>query len=31
MFGISMAGYNLLYALALAAFVFRGALRRKAA
>jgi disulfide bond formation protein DsbB len=31
MFGISMAGYNLLYALALAAFVFRGALRSKAA
>ena len=31
MFGISMAGYNLLYALALAAFVFQGALRSKAA
>jgi disulfide bond formation protein DsbB len=31
MFGISMAGYNLLYALALAAFTFRGALRSKTA
>lgn len=31
MFGISMAGYNLLYALVLAAFTLRGALRSKAA
>jgi len=31
LFGISMAGYNLLYALALAIFVFRGALRSRAA
>jgi disulfide bond formation protein DsbB len=31
MFGISMAGYNLLYALALAAFTLWGALRSKAA
>ena len=31
MFGISMAGYNLLYALALAVFTLRGALRSKAA
>lgn len=29
MFGISMAGYNLVYALILAAFVARGALRSK--
>ena len=29
MFGISMAGYNLIYALALAAFTVRGALRSK--
>ena len=31
MFGISMAGYNILYALALAAFTLKGALRSKAA
>jgi len=31
MFGISMAGYNILYALALAAFTAWGALRSKAA
>jgi disulfide bond formation protein DsbB len=31
MFGISMAGYNILYALALAAFTLWGALRSKAA
>ncbi len=31
LFGLSMAGYNLLYALALAAFVLRGAARSKAA
>ncbi len=31
MFGISMAGYNLFYALALAAFTARGALRSKEA
>jgi disulfide bond formation protein DsbB len=30
LFGVSMAGYNMLYALALAAFVFRGASRSKA-
>jgi disulfide bond formation protein DsbB len=31
MFGVSMAGYNLLFALALAAFTLRGALRSRAA
>jgi disulfide bond formation protein DsbB len=31
MFGLSMAGYNLIYALALAVFTLRGALRSKAA
>jgi disulfide bond formation protein DsbB len=31
MFGISMAGYNLLYALALTIFTFSGALRSKRA
>jgi disulfide bond formation protein DsbB len=31
MFGISMAGYNILYALALAAFTAWGALRSRAA
>lgn len=31
LFGVSMAGYNLLYALALAVFVLRGAVRSKAA
>ncbi len=30
MFGISMAGYNILYALALAAFSLKGALRSRA-
>lgn len=31
MFGLSIAGYNILYALALAAFTLKGALRSKAA